>query len=173
MGVTRCFAAALVALTIAFPNSAAVAFPLLASVFGSRSAVAVATSLAIGSVPQISLRRLQGLDRKLHVYRQDESFLWRVQIQTHNGCGFGAEFRVCADAPTSSSLQTDVAPAQNPPETCALLTSPSFSASRPPFHCEYPLGGFSSSGASMRFSVDSSYLAGSPERAASCNPCRR
>jgi malonate transporter and related proteins len=39
-----------VALTIAFPNSAAVGFPLLASVFGSRSAVAVATSLAIGSI---------------------------------------------------------------------------------------------------------------------------
>ena len=39
-----------VALTIAFPNSAAVGFPLLASVFGSRSAIAVATSLAIGSI---------------------------------------------------------------------------------------------------------------------------
>jgi malonate transporter len=39
-----------VALTIAFPNSAAVGFPLLASVFGSRSTVAVATSLAIGSI---------------------------------------------------------------------------------------------------------------------------
>ena len=39
-----------VALTIAFPNSAAVGFSLLASVFGSRSAVAVATSIAIGSI---------------------------------------------------------------------------------------------------------------------------
>jgi malonate transporter and related proteins len=39
-----------VALTIAFPNSAAVGFTLLASVFGSRSAVAVAMSLAIGSI---------------------------------------------------------------------------------------------------------------------------
>jgi malonate transporter len=39
-----------VALTIAFPNSAAVGFPLLASVFGPRSAVAVAMSLAIGSI---------------------------------------------------------------------------------------------------------------------------
>jgi predicted permease len=39
-----------VALTIAFPNSAAVGFPLLASVFGPGSAVAVATSLAIGSI---------------------------------------------------------------------------------------------------------------------------
>jgi malonate transporter and related proteins len=39
-----------VALTIAFPNSAAVGFPLLTSVFGSRSAVAVAMSIAIGSI---------------------------------------------------------------------------------------------------------------------------
>jgi predicted permease len=39
-----------VALPIAFPNSAAVGFPLLGSVFGSASAVAVATSLAIGSI---------------------------------------------------------------------------------------------------------------------------
>jgi malonate transporter and related proteins len=39
-----------VALTIAFPNSAAVGFPLLVSVFGSGSAVAVATSIAIGSI---------------------------------------------------------------------------------------------------------------------------
>ena len=39
-----------VALTIAFPNSAAVGFSLLASVFGSRSAVAVAMSIGIGSI---------------------------------------------------------------------------------------------------------------------------
>ena len=39
-----------VALTIAFPNSAAVGFSFLTSVFGSRSAVAVATSIAIGSI---------------------------------------------------------------------------------------------------------------------------
>ena len=41
---------AVVALTVAFPNSAAVGLPLLASVFGSRSTVTVATALAIGSI---------------------------------------------------------------------------------------------------------------------------
>ena len=39
-----------VALTLGFPNSAAVGLPLLASVFGSRAAVTVATSLAIGAI---------------------------------------------------------------------------------------------------------------------------
>jgi malonate transporter and related proteins len=39
-----------VALTVAFPNSAAVGLPLLASVFGAQSKVAVATSLAMGSI---------------------------------------------------------------------------------------------------------------------------
>jgi len=39
-----------VALTVGFPNSAAVGLPLLASVFGSRATVTVATSLAIGSI---------------------------------------------------------------------------------------------------------------------------
>lgn len=39
-----------VALTLGFPNSAAVGLPLLASVFGSRATVTVATSLAIGSI---------------------------------------------------------------------------------------------------------------------------
>jgi predicted permease len=39
-----------VALTLGFPNSAAVGLPLLASVFGSQSTVTVATSLAIGSI---------------------------------------------------------------------------------------------------------------------------
>jgi malonate transporter len=39
-----------VALTIAFPNSAAVGLPLLASVFGSQATVTVAASLAIGSI---------------------------------------------------------------------------------------------------------------------------
>lgn len=39
-----------VALTIGFPNSAAVGLPLLASVFGSRSLVTVAISIAIGSI---------------------------------------------------------------------------------------------------------------------------
>jgi malonate transporter and related proteins len=38
------------ALTVAFPNSAAVGLPLLASVFGPRSAVNVATSIAIGCI---------------------------------------------------------------------------------------------------------------------------
>jgi predicted permease len=41
---------AVYALTLGFPNSAAVGLPLLASVFGSRSAVTVAASLAIGSI---------------------------------------------------------------------------------------------------------------------------
>jgi malonate transporter len=39
-----------VALTLGFPNSAAVGLPLLASVFGAQSTVTVATALAIGSV---------------------------------------------------------------------------------------------------------------------------
>ena len=39
-----------VALTLGFPNSAAVGLPLLASVFGSRATVTVATSLALGSI---------------------------------------------------------------------------------------------------------------------------
>jgi len=39
-----------VALTLDFPNSAAVGLPLLASVFGLRATVTVATSLAIGSI---------------------------------------------------------------------------------------------------------------------------
>src|SRR6202161_4222998 len=39
-----------VALTVAFPNSAAVGLPLLASVFGSQATVTVAISLAIGSI---------------------------------------------------------------------------------------------------------------------------
>jgi malonate transporter len=38
------------ALTVGFPNSAAVGLPLLASVFGPRSAVTVATSVAIGCI---------------------------------------------------------------------------------------------------------------------------
>jgi len=39
-----------VALTLGFPNSAAVGLPLLASVFGPQSTVTVATSLAVGSI---------------------------------------------------------------------------------------------------------------------------
>ena len=39
-----------VALTVGFPNSAAVGLPLLASVFGPRSAITVATSIAIGCI---------------------------------------------------------------------------------------------------------------------------
>jgi malonate transporter and related proteins len=38
------------ALTLGFPNSAAVGLPLLASVFGPRSTVTVATSIAVGSI---------------------------------------------------------------------------------------------------------------------------
>ena len=38
------------ALTIGFPNSAAVGLPLLMSVFGTRSAIIVATSIAIGTI---------------------------------------------------------------------------------------------------------------------------
>ena len=54
-----------VALTLGFPNSAAVGLPLLASVFGSRSTVTVATSLAIGSitVSPITLAILEGSQR--------------------------------------------------------------------------------------------------------------
>ena len=54
-----------VALTLGFPNSAAVGLPLLASVFGSRSTVTVATSLAIGSitVSPITLANLEGSRR--------------------------------------------------------------------------------------------------------------
>ena len=56
---------AVVALTVAFPNSAAVGLPLLASVFGSRATVTVATSLAIGSitVSPITLAILEGSRR--------------------------------------------------------------------------------------------------------------
>jgi predicted permease len=56
---------AVVALTLGFPNSAAVGLPLLASVFGSRSTVTVATSLAIGSitVSPITLAILEGSRR--------------------------------------------------------------------------------------------------------------
>ena len=39
-----------IALTVGFPNSAAVGLPLLASVFGPRSAATVATSIAIGCI---------------------------------------------------------------------------------------------------------------------------
>jgi malonate transporter and related proteins len=39
-----------VALTLGFPNSAAVGLPLLVSVFGPQSAVTVATSIAVGSI---------------------------------------------------------------------------------------------------------------------------
>lgn len=51
-----------VALTLGFPNSAAVGLPLLASVFGPQSTVTVATSLAIGSitVSPITLAILEG-----------------------------------------------------------------------------------------------------------------
>ena len=54
-----------VALTLGFPNSAAVGLPLLASVFGSRATVTVATSLAIGSitVSPITLAILEGSRR--------------------------------------------------------------------------------------------------------------
>jgi malonate transporter len=38
------------ALTLGFPNTAAVGLPLLASVFGPQSTVAVATSIAVGSI---------------------------------------------------------------------------------------------------------------------------
>ena len=44
-----------IALTVSFPNSAAVGLPLLASVFGSQSAVTVATSLAVGSITVSSI----------------------------------------------------------------------------------------------------------------------
>jgi malonate transporter and related proteins len=54
-----------VALTLGFPNSAAVGLPLLASVFGPRAMVTVATSLAIGSitVSPITLAILEGSRR--------------------------------------------------------------------------------------------------------------
>jgi predicted permease len=56
---------AVVALTLGFPNSAAVGLPLLASVFGSRATVTVATSLAIGSITisPITLAILEGSRR--------------------------------------------------------------------------------------------------------------
>jgi predicted permease len=56
---------AVVALTLGFPNSAAVGLPLLASVFGSKATVTVATSLAIGSitVSPITLAILEGCRR--------------------------------------------------------------------------------------------------------------
>ena len=56
---------AVVALTVGFPNSAAVGLPLLASVFGSQSTVTVATALAIGSitVSPVTLTILEGSRR--------------------------------------------------------------------------------------------------------------
>src|SRR5271167_4827927 len=53
------------ALTLGFPNSAAVGLPLLASVFGPRATVTVATSIAIGSitVSPITLAILEGSRR--------------------------------------------------------------------------------------------------------------
>jgi malonate transporter len=44
-----------VALTLSFPNSAAVGLPLVASVFGPQSTVTVATSLAVGSITVSSI----------------------------------------------------------------------------------------------------------------------
>jgi malonate transporter and related proteins len=54
-----------VALTLGFPNLAAVGLPLLASVFGSRATVTVAASIAIGSitVSPITLAILEGSRR--------------------------------------------------------------------------------------------------------------
>ena len=54
-----------VALTLGFPNSAAVGLPLLASVFGSRATATVAVSIAIGSitVSPITLAILEGSRR--------------------------------------------------------------------------------------------------------------
>ena len=57
-----------VALTLGFPNSAAVGLPLLASVFGPQSTVTVATSLAIGSitVSPITLAMLESNGKGSH-----------------------------------------------------------------------------------------------------------
>jgi predicted permease len=46
----RTLDSSVLALTVSFPNSAAVGLPLLAAVFGAKSLVTVATSLALGSV---------------------------------------------------------------------------------------------------------------------------
>jgi malonate transporter len=46
------------ALTVGFPNAAAVGLPLLATVFGSRSTVTVATAVSIGSITISSLTLL-------------------------------------------------------------------------------------------------------------------
>ena len=62
------------ALTTGFPNSAAVGLPLLASVFGTRSAITVATSIAIGSIT-VSPLTLVILERARA--SASEGFKWR------------------------------------------------------------------------------------------------
>jgi malonate transporter and related proteins len=57
-----------VALTLGFPNSAAVGLPLLASVFGPQATVTVATSVAIGSITisPITLAMLESNGNRSH-----------------------------------------------------------------------------------------------------------
>ena len=68
---------AVLALTLGFPNSAAVGLPLLASVFGPRATVTVAVSLAIGSitVSPITLMVLEANGKNAQ-----SGFAWQVML---------------------------------------------------------------------------------------------
>ena len=68
---------AVLALTLGFPNSAAVGLPLLASVFGPRATVTVAVSLAIGSitVSPITLMILEANGKSAR-----RGFAWKVML---------------------------------------------------------------------------------------------
>jgi predicted permease len=77
-----------IALTLGFPNSAAVGLPLLASVFGSRATVTVATSLAIGSitVSPITLAILEGSRRRSAGAFGKSSALRQVGMSVVHSC---------------------------------------------------------------------------------------
>src|SRR5580700_1001383 len=77
-----------VALTLGFPNSAAVGLPLLASVFGSRATVTVATSLAIGSitVSPITLAILERSRRGSAGVSGKSSALRRIALSLIHSC---------------------------------------------------------------------------------------
>jgi malonate transporter and related proteins len=77
-----------VALTLGFPNSAAVGLPLLASVFGSRATVTVATSLAIGSitVSPITLAILERRRRSSAGVFEKSSALRQIALSLIHSC---------------------------------------------------------------------------------------
>ncbi len=70
---------------------------------------------AIGQ-SEIPLGSLQGLNRRLFIDTEDYGILWRRQVQTDNGSGFGGEFRIRADTPTVPSRQGDIVLPENAPD---------------------------------------------------------